>query len=127
MPTIAPTTALPPASALILRRTRTAADFVYRHSRSRLTRGHAADVLRAVSDWHAADPESAPARLANLLASVVECTGESWLRANAADPDVARFNDLVAYPPLSPIEAHDLDDLLSTILWTRHAPGPAAN
>lgn len=125
MPTTSPAIAAPTVSTLTLRKTRTAADFVHRHARSPLTRQHAADVLRAVSSWHAARPEPTHAHLTDLVAAVAECTGAAWLKANAADPDVAHFTDLATHHPPQHIDPHDLDDLLATILWARHAPGPA--
>lgn len=123
MPTTSQATVAPTTPALILRKTRTAADFVHRHARSPLTREHAADVLRAIAGWHAARPETAHAHLADLLAALAECAGGAWLKANAADPDVARFTHLAAHP--QHIDPRDLDDVLAAILWTRHGPEPA--
>lgn len=104
MPTTSPTIAAPAAPAPILRKTRTAADFVHRHARSPLTREHAADLLRAISTWHAARPESAHAALTDLLAAITQCTGQAWLKANAADPDVTRFTDLATHPQTANID-----------------------
>ena len=111
-----------------LMKTETAADYVQRHARNPLTRGHAADVQQAIAACRAADdPVDAAAALTGLLTAVAECAGSGWLKANTDDPDVARLTALLdsAAEPASAggfPQASDLDDMLAAVLWAAHGP-----
>ncbi|MBA9003371.1 MULTISPECIES: hypothetical protein [Thermomonospora] len=118
--------ALPHTLPTALRKTRTAAEYVHRSAAGPLAREHAVEILRtaAAYELHPA-PAAAPLLLADLLTAVAECAGPAWLKANADDPDIARFTALVdqtqdetAEPPT----ITDLDELLAAVLWTRHGP-----
>jgi hypothetical protein len=123
-------------SETVLRKTWTAADYVWRHARNPLTRDHAAEVKNAIMAYRGAhDAADAVARARALLAAVWECLGSTWLAANRDDPDVARFTALVepaagAGDPAADASGNanlgDLDELLATVLWARHGPEPAA-
>ncbi|MDL4813105.1 hypothetical protein [Actinomadura opuntiae] len=134
-----------PSTQLIMRKTRTAADYVHTHSPNPLTRRRAAVVLRHLATVHAAvhaavhadasagsigdmgphRPESVePAALRGLLAAVAECAGSSWLRANSHDPDIGRLAALLDAPHLVPGDPAELDELLATVLWASHGPQP---
>jgi hypothetical protein len=99
-------------------KTETAADYVQRHARNPLTRAHAADVQQAIAACRATDdPVDAATALIGLLATVAECAGSGWLKANSDDPDVARFTRLVENaaepsPADGSPDASDLDELL---------------
>ncbi|MFI0483535.1 hypothetical protein [Actinomadura sp. 9N215] len=123
--------------AVILRKTWTAAAYVHTHAPSGTSRRHAAAILRALADVHAAAngpvhspvdgsvDNADPPTLRALLDAVAECAGPDWLRANTHDPDIGRLTALLDGHHRLPRDLADLDDLLATVLWTRHAPQPA--
>ncbi|XRQ04370.1 hypothetical protein ACN3XK_48530 [Actinomadura welshii] len=110
---------------LILRKTRTAADYVHTHARNADTRDKAAAVLHVLAGVHAADDAATPASLRDLAVAVADCTGPDWLQANTDDPDVRRLATLLEAPASLPGAPEELDELLATVLWTRHGPQPA--
>jgi thioredoxin 2 len=123
-------------SDTVLRKTWTAADYVWRHARNPLIRDHAAEVKNAIMAYRrAGDAADAVVRARALLAAVWECLGSTWLAANRDDPDVARFTAVVepeagADDPAGDASGDagvgDLDELLATVLWARHGPEPVA-
>ncbi|TDB96613.1 hypothetical protein [Actinomadura sp. 7K534] len=113
------------APTLILRKTRTAADYVRTRTRNAETRERAAAVLHVLAGVHAAGDVAAPASLRDLVAAVGDCAGPEWLQAHADDPDVRRLATLLDAPDLIPGDPEELDELLATVLWTRHGPQPA--
>jgi hypothetical protein len=114
--------------ALPLRKTRTAAAYIRAHSSSDITRSHAATILRTLASLYAADGASVradPDLVSELLRAVADCAGSDWLQANTHDPDVGGFIALLEAHHVLPDDPADLDDLLATVLWTRHGPQPA--
>ncbi|XVQ07472.1 hypothetical protein ACQP1W_33400 [Spirillospora sp. CA-255316] len=129
------------STKLILRKTRTAADYVHTHSPNLHTRCRAEVVLRQLAAVHAAATVGSsgsvgdgltdapdwidPAALRALLTAVADCAGTGWLHANAHDPDIGRLTALLDTPHPVPGDPAELDELLATVLWARHGPQPA--
>jgi hypothetical protein len=131
------------STKLILRKTRTAADYINTRSPNVLTRCRAAAVLRQLAAFHATANTTVssagtsvgstyfdqadrigPPTLRGLLAAVADCAGTGWLKVNARDPDVARLAALLDEPHRAPSDPAELDDLLATVLWASHGPQP---
>lgn len=125
-------------NSTILRKTRTAADYVHTHSPNPLTRSRAAAVLHNLAAVHVGAATDAardaawgpgeqvdPVALRDLVAAVADCAGTGWLQANAHDPDIGRVTALLDAPQLLPGDPAELDELLATVLWASHGPQPA--
>ena len=112
-------------------KTRSAAQYAATHGRGELTHKRALVVLQrllaceaalAGADGHM--PALADGPLRRLARAAQDLAGPVWLAANAADPDVtalaaAESAHLTAAPG-------KLDDIISTVLWARFGPNPAA-
>jgi hypothetical protein len=106
-------------------KTRSAADYISRHTSSDLARSRALVLLKRLGVCEAAlaaaggDPGLGASLLRGLALTVRELAGPAWLAANTDDPDIAAFtalNDAPAPPPPA-----DLDELLARVLWARFA------
>jgi hypothetical protein len=133
-------TAAPDAEPL--RKTRTAADYAYRHARGELARAEVAEVLRAIAAYDAAaSPDAILRRMRDLIIAVQQAAGPAVLKANADDPDIARFNALLEEATGKAADAGrggaarddgasggpaDLDEILAAVLWARYGPEPGA-
>jgi hypothetical protein len=129
-------TAAPDAEPL--RKTRTAADYAYRHAHGELARAEVSEVLRAIAAYDAATgPDAMLRRMRDLIIAVQQAAGPALLKANADDPDIARFNALLeeatgqdtaagqdgtAQDDQAPGGPADLDEILATVLWARYGP-----
>jgi hypothetical protein len=126
-----------------LRKTRTAADYAYRHAHGQLAQARAAEVLRAIAAYDAAnaaaDPDAILSRIRDLIIAVQQAVGPALLKAGAGDPDIARFNALLgeatgeaaaagqdgaAPDDEAPGGPADLDEILAAVLWARYGPEP---
>ncbi|HYZ56804.1 MAG TPA: hypothetical protein VE733_25365 [Streptosporangiaceae bacterium] len=135
----------PAPDAEPLRKTRTAADYAYRHARGQLARAEVAEVLRAIAAYDAATgPSAMLRRMRDLIIAVQQAAGSALLKANADDPDIARFNALVEEATGKAADAGqddaarddgasggpadggpaDLDEILAAVLWARYGPAP---
>jgi hypothetical protein len=89
-------------------KTRTAADYISRHTSSDLTRSRALVLLTRLGVREAAlatadgDPGLAYSLLRGLVLTVEELTGPARLAANTGAPDIAAFTALGAAPALLP-------------------------
>lgn len=106
-------------------KTRTAADYIRRHTSSDLTCHRVVELLTQLRSCEAAlategdMPVAMQSLLRSLILTVRELTGTGWLALNRDDPDIATFAalDMKPHPP-SPA---DLDEVLSQVLWARFA------
>jgi hypothetical protein len=107
-------------------KTRSAADYISRHTTSDLARSRALVLLKRLRVCEAAlaaedgDPALAHGLLRGLVRTVRELAGPTWLAANTDDPDIAAFTALADTP--TPPPPADLDELLARVLWARNAP-----
>lgn len=107
-------------------KTRSAADYISRHTSSDLARSRALVLLKRLGVCEAAlaaadsDPGLLHSLLQGLVLTVRELAGPAWLSANTDDPDIAAFTALADAP--TPASAADLDELLARVLWARFAP-----
>ena len=123
-----------------LRKTRTAADYAYRHAHGELARAEVAEVLRAIAAYDAAvSPVAVLRRMRDLIIAVQQAVGPALLKAGADDPDIARFNALLEEATGKAAGAGqdgaarddrasggpaDLDEILAAVLWARYGPTP---
>jgi hypothetical protein len=81
-------------------KTRSAADYISRHTTSDLTRSRALVLLKRLGVCEAAlaatggDPGLAHSLLRGLVLTAGELAGPAWLSANTDDPDIAAFTAL---------------------------------
>jgi hypothetical protein len=107
-------------------KTRSAADYISRHTTSYLARSRALVLVKRLGVCEAAlaaedgDPAVAYGLLRGLVRTVRELAGPTWLSANTDDPDIAAFTALDDAP--TPPSSAVLDELLARVLWTRFAP-----
>jgi hypothetical protein len=107
-------------------KTRSAADYISRHTTSDLARSRALVLLKRLRVCEAAltatdgDPSLAHSLLRGLMLTVRELAGPAWLAANTDDPDIAAFTALASAP--TPPPPAGLDELLARVLWARYAP-----
>jgi hypothetical protein len=107
-------------------KTRSAADYISRHTTSDLARSRALVLLKRLRVCEAAltatdgDPSLAHSLLRGLVLTVRELAGPAWLAANSDDPDIAAFTALASAP--TPPPPAGLDELLARVLWARYAP-----
>jgi hypothetical protein len=105
--------------------TRSAADYISRHTSSDLARSHALVLLKRLGSCEAAlaavggDQRLAQSLLRGLVLCVEELAEPAWLGANTEDPDIAAFTALGATP--APPPPADLDEILARALWARFA------
>ena len=111
-------------------KTRAAAEYAARHSRTELIRSHAAVLLARLGVCEAAavggngqPPVIAAGLLRSLVLAVRDLAGPAWLEANGDDPDVAAFTAMQA--TASPPDPARIDEICSRVLWARFAPRTA--
>jgi hypothetical protein len=89
-------------------KTRSAADYISRHTTSDLTRSRALVLLKRLGVCEAAlaatggDPGLAHSLLRGLVPTAGELAGPAWRSANTDDPDIAAFTAWATHPPLHP-------------------------
>jgi len=92
-------------------KTRSAADYISRHTTSDLARSRALVLLKRLRVCEAAltatdgDPSLAHSLLRGLVLTVRELAGPAWLAANTDDPDIAAFTALASAPTPHPRSA----------------------
>ena len=107
-------------------KTRSAADYISRHTGSDPARSRALVLLKRLGVCEAAlaaadgDPGLAQSLLRSLVLTVRELAGTAWLAASTDDPDIAAFTALGDAP--TPPPPGDLDELLARVLWARFTP-----
>jgi hypothetical protein len=107
-------------------KTRSAADYISRHTTSDLVRSRALVLVKRLGVCEAAlgaddgDPALARGLLRGLVRTVRELAGPAWLSVNTDDPDIAAFTALAGAP--TPPSPAGLDELLARVLWARFAP-----
>jgi hypothetical protein len=89
-------------------KTRSAADYISRHTTSDLTQSRALVLVKRLGVCEAAlaaadgDPALAHGLLRGLVRTVRELAGPAWLSANTDDPDIAASPPWTTHPPPHP-------------------------